>query len=187
MFDRFSAATTVGPTGTGLGLWISRRLAEAHGGSLTATSMEGEGSVFRLTLPLGFDPTGDDHELAAGRAIRHCSQTMIDEITRLTEDARRGAATASDLDELRALETELLGKQGRGQRLKSAARRARADERKQVGQALQRGAADRESVLAERRAELAAAARAASLAAERLDLTEIRGRTRAAISTSSPR
>jgi len=37
--------------GTGLGLPISRRLATAMGGILTATSVEGSGSVFTLRLP----------------------------------------------------------------------------------------------------------------------------------------
>jgi signal transduction histidine kinase len=53
LFDRFFRRDDGRPTGTGLGLWISRRLAEAHGGSLTATSEVGRGSVFRLELPLG--------------------------------------------------------------------------------------------------------------------------------------
>jgi len=37
--------------GAGLGLAICRRLAEAMGGHLSATSIVGEGSVFRLSLP----------------------------------------------------------------------------------------------------------------------------------------
>jgi hypothetical protein len=37
--------------GTGLGLPISRRLAEMLRGSLTVTSKAGQGSTFRLTLP----------------------------------------------------------------------------------------------------------------------------------------
>ena len=67
VFDRFFRRDHGRPTGTGLGLWISRRLAEAHGGSLTATSVEGEGTHVPLhACPLGADPTGDrPYELAA--------------------------------------------------------------------------------------------------------------------------
>ncbi|WP_432380998.1 hybrid sensor histidine kinase/response regulator [Duganella sp. P38] len=39
------------PAGLGLGLYISRQLAEVHEGSLTLRSQPGEGSVFSLTLP----------------------------------------------------------------------------------------------------------------------------------------
>jgi two-component system sensor histidine kinase ChiS len=37
--------------GNGLGLWISRRVMELHGGQLTVTSTEGKGSRFALWLP----------------------------------------------------------------------------------------------------------------------------------------
>jgi hypothetical protein len=53
LFDRFFRRDHGRPTGTGLGLWISRALAEAHGGALTATSEVGEGSAFRFRVPLG--------------------------------------------------------------------------------------------------------------------------------------
>jgi signal transduction histidine kinase len=39
------------PLGTGLGLYLSRRLAEAHGGSIAASSEEGEWSTFSVILP----------------------------------------------------------------------------------------------------------------------------------------
>jgi signal transduction histidine kinase len=39
--------------GTGLGLPLSRRLAELHGGRLWAQSQPGHGSTFHLTLPVG--------------------------------------------------------------------------------------------------------------------------------------
>jgi signal transduction histidine kinase len=38
--------------GLGLGLYISRELVTAHGGTLTVDSEEGRGTTFTLTLPL---------------------------------------------------------------------------------------------------------------------------------------
>lgn len=38
--------------GMGIGLAVSKRLAECHGGSLTVNSVFGQGSTFRLSLPL---------------------------------------------------------------------------------------------------------------------------------------
>src|SRR3954467_5975357 len=55
IFDPFVQLRWAGslPTGgTGLGLPISRDLARAMGGDVTATSTLGVGSVFTLTLPL---------------------------------------------------------------------------------------------------------------------------------------
>lgn len=42
--------------GSGLGLPIARKLAEAHGGTLIATAPRGKGVEFTLTLPLSFEP-----------------------------------------------------------------------------------------------------------------------------------
>jgi signal transduction histidine kinase len=39
-------------SGTGLGLYLARELAERNGGSLTVRSRPGKGSVFTLRLPL---------------------------------------------------------------------------------------------------------------------------------------
>nr|BFE80590.1 hypothetical protein GCM10020093_031910 [Planobispora longispora] len=38
--------------GVGLGLWLVKTIAEAHGGTITATSTPGEGSTFTLALPV---------------------------------------------------------------------------------------------------------------------------------------
>lgn len=60
VFDRFwraekSRSRRTG--GSGLGLAIVRKLVEAHGGTVAATSVEGEGSTFVLRLP-GTTPSG---------------------------------------------------------------------------------------------------------------------------------
>ncbi|MBC2834559.1 response regulator [Gemmobacter straminiformis] len=60
--------------GTGLGLTISRRLAEVMGGTLTAQSVPGQGAVFTLTLPFALsaqDEGGTDAApLPALRGLR---------------------------------------------------------------------------------------------------------------------
>ena len=51
-FFRSSTATEQAIPGTGLGLVISRAIAEAHGGTIGVTSLPGEGTTFRVELPL---------------------------------------------------------------------------------------------------------------------------------------
>lgn len=51
-FFRSSTATEQAIPGTGLGLVISRAIAEAHGGTIGVTSDTGEGTCFRVELPL---------------------------------------------------------------------------------------------------------------------------------------
>jgi signal transduction histidine kinase len=64
VFTKFFRHSEGRPTGSGLGLWISRGLVEAHGGQLTASSIPGQGSTFRFTLPAkAFEELhGSDHE-----------------------------------------------------------------------------------------------------------------------------
>ncbi len=51
VFDQFERLGRGGDGGSGLGLYISRRLARAMGGDLTAESIPGEGARFTLELP----------------------------------------------------------------------------------------------------------------------------------------
>jgi signal transduction histidine kinase len=52
VFSKYFRRSVGRPTGSGLGLWISRGLVESHGGRLEAESNVGQGSTFRFTLPL---------------------------------------------------------------------------------------------------------------------------------------
>jgi signal transduction histidine kinase len=57
IFEKFGRADAPGSSkpGTGLGLFIARSIAEAHGGTVDVHSRPDEGATFTLTLPVGVD------------------------------------------------------------------------------------------------------------------------------------
>ncbi|HYV21441.1 MAG TPA: ATP-binding protein, partial [Candidatus Bathyarchaeia archaeon] len=54
IFDRFYKSAE--SRGAGLGLAIAKQLVEAHGGAISATSIPGEGTDIRFTLPTEVPP-----------------------------------------------------------------------------------------------------------------------------------
>ncbi len=51
-------------TGLGLGLYISRKIVERHGGHIDVQSVPGQGSTFSIVLPMFVDPTADNTDAA---------------------------------------------------------------------------------------------------------------------------
>lgn len=67
LFDRFfraSTATDRAIPGIGLGLAIVKAIAAAHGGEISVSSVEGHGTTFALTVPLGGDTSGGERSAA---------------------------------------------------------------------------------------------------------------------------
>lgn len=68
IFDRFERAVSVRHYGgLGLGLFVARRVVEAHGGSIGVDGASGGGATFRIELPLsGPTPRDPPRPIAAG-------------------------------------------------------------------------------------------------------------------------
>ncbi len=76
IFDEYTQVETAQqgkPKGTGLGLPISRKLAELLGGHVTVQSRPGEGATFTITIPVRYAPAKDEQvaALAPGDITRH--------------------------------------------------------------------------------------------------------------------
>ena len=53
IFERFERAVPEGSyDGIGLGLWIAREIARAHGGQIGVESEQGKGATFTVELPI---------------------------------------------------------------------------------------------------------------------------------------
>lgn len=64
IFDRYYRATsTSSTTGTGIGLSIVKECVKMHGGTITAESTVGKGTVFRVSLPLHEEDKGETEEV----------------------------------------------------------------------------------------------------------------------------
>jgi phenylalanyl-tRNA synthetase alpha chain len=98
---------------------------------------------------------------------------MLDEIADLQAAAAPRIAAAASVDEVKALDAELLGKRSALSSMKAKLGGLDPEDRKAVGAALNDARHALEAALGTRRAELEAVARGRQLEAERLDLTEV--------------
>jgi protein-histidine pros-kinase len=63
-FQQLDASATQRQQGTGLGLALTKRIAEAHGGRVAVRSTPGQGSTFSAVLPRTISPDVQDHGAA---------------------------------------------------------------------------------------------------------------------------
>jgi two-component system OmpR family sensor kinase len=68
LFSRFERGGGVQRPGLGLGLYISREIVTAHGGTIDVDSVPGDGTTFTIRLPLA---TGADGKIGTDRSNGH--------------------------------------------------------------------------------------------------------------------
>ena len=104
---------------------------------------------------------------------------MIDELEAISAQAHADIVAATSVDALDVVSRDVLGKKGSLKAFKRQLGRLDPDERKSVGQAVNEAMAALSAAVGARRHDLERAARAEALEADRLDLTETMGRSRA--------
>lgn len=104
--------------------------------------------------------------------------TPQEEIERITASGADRVASAATLDDLAAIDVELLGKRSRLVELRAGLKDLDPDERKVLGRALNTARSRLEELLGTRREVLSEQTRVVALRAERMDLTEALGRAR---------
>jgi phenylalanyl-tRNA synthetase alpha chain len=106
-------------------------------------------------------------------------ETTQDEVRALVEDGIARIAAADDSAQVKAVESELLGKKSRMTAVKAGMRDLDDDGRRSLGAVLNQARVSLEAAVADRLEALATAERRAQLAGERMDLTEYQGRASA--------
>jgi len=82
-FFRASNAKRQRPDGTGIGLYMAKKVIVAHGGSIIFESTEGKGSTFGFRLPLKQDPDKLNKQPGDADSSRHDDSTDADELAAL--------------------------------------------------------------------------------------------------------
>ncbi len=100
-------------------------------------------------------------------------QMDSDHIARVEEEGRQRLEAATDLEEMRAAETDVLGKRSALSAMNQRLGGLPPEERRQAGQRLNEARQRLQALADRRRLHLESEARAARLEAERLDLTEV--------------
>ena len=131
LFDRFyrpDVSRSRQSGGSGLGLSIVKGLVEKHGGSITVSSVLGEGTCFRILLPRA--PEDRPAEVAAGDSSSSSSSSTPPASPQDSSSQQLGSSSAGDVPEQHSQPTvRLFGgkKNGQKQAAKNAEKQAQRE------------------------------------------------------------
>ena len=122
IFEKFGRVAGSAKPGTGLGLFLSRSFAEAHGGSLDVESSPGEGAVFTLRSAGGLAGELDARELELAEELCGALRDRGPDVGGLEHD--RLAAIGEDLADQPVPRPDLQGRERRAVRQRLVAPRS---------------------------------------------------------------
>ncbi|MCB2204571.1 response regulator [bacterium] len=103
VFDRFFSTASEGKGGTGIGLALTRELVRHHGGSISVNSAIGEGSVFKVLLPMDLPGTGSESAAQLAQAAQPAAEDEAAVPENKVEHAETGSITPIPDTEMQSL------------------------------------------------------------------------------------
>ncbi|MGB2927233.1 MAG: ATP-binding protein, partial [Limnothrix sp.] len=76
-FEQADGSSARRHSGTGMGLAITKKLVELHGGAIAVTSTEGEGSIFSFTLPISNETPGSPPFHSPQKTLEQIQQSFV--------------------------------------------------------------------------------------------------------------
>lgn len=112
-FQQVDSSLTRQHEGTGLGLALTKRLAELHGGTVSLESAENQGSTFRVWLPLtelrdDLSPTSENTVARQADILKERSPSWVKQRILVVEDQPFNQALISEFLEIEDYEVEII-------------------------------------------------------------------------------
>lgn len=112
-FQQIDSSLTRQHEGTGLGLALTKRLAELHGGTVSLESVENEGSTFRVWLPLtelrhNLEDSAHSISEKPAQILRQRSPRNVTQRILVVEDQPFNQALVSEFLEIEGYEVEII-------------------------------------------------------------------------------
>ncbi|MCC8113786.1 MAG: response regulator [Bacteroidales bacterium] len=99
IFDRFFKTDHINPTGSGIGLALSKVFVEMHQGTISVESQPGKGSTFTVTLPVKQAQADTAADIQASVSLAEADDEELKEVEALETEPHKNAPTILIIDD----------------------------------------------------------------------------------------
>ncbi len=99
IFDRFFKTDHINPTGSGIGLALSKVFVEMHQGTIAVESQPGKGSTFTVTLPVKQTQADTAADIQASVSVAEADVDELKEVEALETEPHENAPTILIIDD----------------------------------------------------------------------------------------